>query len=82
VGAAVLGIGVGTVLVAVVNLLQIELTNPVLRSLFGGAHLAAQLSISLIASHFVLGLILGAVSVAYPLSKSLKIPPVTAMAAT
>jgi len=82
VGAAVLGIAAGMILVAVVNLVQIELTNPVLQSLFGGTRLSAKLSISLIASHLVLGLGLGAVSVAYPLSKSLKIPPVTAMAAT
>jgi putative ABC transport system permease protein len=82
VGAAVLGVGAGALLVAVVNLCHINLGNPVLQSLFGGRHLTARLSISLIGGHLGLGLVLGVLSVAYPLSRSLKIPPVTAMAAT
>ena len=80
VGAGVLGIGAGTLLVGVVNLLQVPLSNPVLQALFGRTHLAARLSPSLIASHLGLSLILGLVSVIYPLAKSFKIPPVKAMA--
>ncbi|MBN1834963.1 MAG: ABC transporter permease [Spirochaetales bacterium] len=81
VGAGVLGVVVGTLLVGLVNLLQIQLSNPVLEALFGRTHLAGQLSLSLISSHLALCLILGLVSLLYPLAKSLKIPPVKAMAA-
>ena len=80
VGAGVVGVGVGTILVGLVNLLQIELSNPVLQSLFGRTHLAGRLSFSLIAAHVALCLALGLVSVLYPLGKSLNIPPVKAMA--
>ncbi len=80
-GACVLGIGAGTLLVAVLNLLHIPLSNPVLQSLFGGVRLAGRLSGTLIAEHLLLSLALGLVSVAYPLRKCLKIIPVRAMAA-
>ncbi len=80
-GAGVLGIGAGTLLVALLNLLRIHLANPVLQSLFGGARLAGRLSGTLIADHFLLSLALGLISVAYPLRKCLKIIPVRAMAA-
>ena len=79
-GAGVLGIGAGIVLVALLNLLRIHLSNPVLQALFGGARLAGRLSGTLIVNHFLLSLALGLVSVAYPLRKCLKIIPVRAMA--
>jgi ABC-type lipoprotein release transport system permease subunit len=79
-GAGVLGIAAGTALVALLNLLRIPLSNPVLRSLFGGARLAGRLSGSLIAEHLLLSLALGLAAVAYPLRKCLKIIPVKAMA--
>jgi putative ABC transport system permease protein len=77
--SGMVGTGVGVLLVGLVNALGIELTNPVLQSLFGVSRLTGRLSVSLIASHFVLSLFLGAVSVVYPLYKSLNIPPVKAM---
>ena len=81
VGAGVLGIGLGLALVGAVNLLRIELSNPVLQSLFGRTHLAGRLSLPLIFRHLALCLVLGLASVLYPLGKCLSIPPVKAMAA-
>jgi ABC-type antimicrobial peptide transport system permease subunit len=79
-GAGVLGIAAGAMLVAVVNLLQIRLSNPVLQALFGGTRLAGRLSAALIRDHILLSLALGLVAVVYPLRKCLKIVPVKAMA--
>jgi putative ABC transport system permease protein len=79
-GAGVLGIAAGALLMGLVNLLQIHLSNPVLQALFGGTRLAGRLSAALIANHIILSLVLGLVSVIYPLRKCLKIAPVKAMA--
>ena len=79
-GSGVLGIGAGALLVGLLNLLQIHLSNPVLQVLFGRTLLAGRLSAALIGNHIVLSLVLGLVSVAYPLRKCLKIVPVKAMA--
>jgi ABC-type antimicrobial peptide transport system permease subunit len=79
-GSGVLGIGAGALLVGLLNLLQIHLSNPVLQALFGRTLLAGRLSAALIGNHIVLSLVLGLVSVAYPLRKCLKIVPVKAMA--
>jgi ABC-type antimicrobial peptide transport system permease subunit len=80
-GAGVLGIGAGVILVALLNLLGIHLSNPVLQALFGGSRLFARLSAALFVNHLLLSLALGLLSVAYPLRKCLKIIPVRAMAA-
>jgi len=79
-GAGILGIGAGTLLVALLNLLRIQLSNPVLQALFGGTRLAGRLSAALITNHILLSLALGLVSLVYPLRKCLKIVPVKAMA--
>lgn len=79
VGAALLGLMVGAALTAAASGAGLELTNPVLTSLFGGSTLRPAASLRSAFMHLGLAAAIGALSWIYPVSLALRIQPASSM---
>jgi len=73
------GVGIGAVLIAVINLIGIESSNMFLTVLFGGATLHPELSLQSVLWSLVSTVCIGVLSSLYPTAVALKISPVRAM---
>jgi len=80
VGMGVLGIAAGSAAVAGLSAAKLKLSNEYLASLFGSNTLSLELSWPSIVSHLFLTVVLGLVSVIFPVRKAVLIEPVKAIA--
>ena len=76
---ALMGIGLGAIFARLLQVLNIQLTNSLLISLFSSTELNPLITISSVFSHLLIALILGGLAWIYPVSLAMKIQPVTAM---
>lgn len=81
IGSAALGIAVGIVAVGVLNNAEYVVDNRYVAILFGGEPVQGVVSAALLLRHLTAAIVLGAVSLLYPLKRALSVSPREAMSA-
>ena len=80
-GAGAAGVVFGALVVAIVGWVGgVPIENPFLAALLGTNRYSPELSVSLMAEHVLLSLVLGAIATVIPVRKALKVSPLQAMA--
>jgi putative ABC transport system permease protein len=79
IGGAVVGIFLGLITVSVVTGMQIELSNSLLITLFGGTSLTPQVTFSSLLGHLLIAGVMGSLAWIYPVSVAMRVQPVSAI---